>query len=219
MKKNFLALAATLGFLSFVSPASAAVNLLTNGGFESGDYSGANFDTLSAGSLAITGWTIGGNSIDWVASYWQAAEGIRSVDLSGTGLGSVSQDFTATAGQKYLVSFFLSGNPDGSPTTKQVSVDVDGVSQIFNFVIGGNSHSDMQWQPYSFLFTANQALETLKFTSLASGDGPFSYGAALDNVTVSAVPELSTWAMMLLGFAGIGFFAYRNSKRAAIAVA
>jgi hypothetical protein len=28
--------------------------------------------------------------------------------------------------------------------------------------------------------------------------------------TIAAVPELSTWAMMLLGFAGIGFLAYRN---------
>jgi hypothetical protein len=30
------------------------------------------------------------------------------------------------------------------------------------------------------------------------------------NGTVSAVPEPSTWAMMLLGFAGIGFMTYRR---------
>jgi hypothetical protein len=29
----------------------------------------------------------------------------------------------------------------------------------------------------------------------------------------SAVPELSTWAMMILGFAGIGFLAYRRKER------
>jgi hypothetical protein len=29
----------------------------------------------------------------------------------------------------------------------------------------------------------------------------------------SAIPETSTWAMMLLGFAGIGFIAYRRSSR------
>jgi hypothetical protein len=28
--------------------------------------------------------------------------------------------------------------------------------------------------------------------------------------TVAAVPEPSTWAMMLLGFAGVGFMAYRR---------
>ena len=31
---------------------------------------------------------------------------------------------------------------------------------------------------------------------------------------VSGVPEPSTWAMMLIGFAGIGFMAYRRSQRA-----
>jgi hypothetical protein len=35
--------------------------------------------------------------------------------------------------------------------------------------------------------------------------------------TVSAVPEPSTWAMMLLGFAGIGYGVYRRKKLAAVA--
>ena len=30
---------------------------------------------------------------------------------------------------------------------------------------------------------------------------------------VAAVPELSTWGMMLLGFAGVGFVAYRRSRK------
>jgi hypothetical protein len=29
----------------------------------------------------------------------------------------------------------------------------------------------------------------------------------------SVVPELSTWAMMLLGFAGLGYMGYRTRKR------
>jgi hypothetical protein len=33
---------------------------------------------------------------------------------------------------------------------------------------------------------------------------------------VSAVPEPSTWAMMLLGFAGIGFLAYRRNTKPAL---
>jgi hypothetical protein len=35
--------------------------------------------------------------------------------------------------------------------------------------------------------------------------------------TVSPVPEPSTWAMMLLGFAGIGYGVYRRKKVAALA--
>lgn len=50
-----------------------------------------------------------------------------------------------------------------------------------------------------------------------SSGGDFT---SLDNVslgTVSAVPEPSTWAMMILGFAGIGFMAYHRRKVAALA--
>jgi hypothetical protein len=47
------------------------------------------------------------------------------------------------------------------------------------------------------------------FSDLA--DGGFS---KLDNFqfdgSVSAVPELSTWAMMIVGFASVGFMAYRR---------
>jgi hypothetical protein len=43
---------------------------------------------------------------------------------------------------------------------------------------------------------------------------------ALDNLTVNAaVPELSTWAMMILGFAGVGFMAYRRKAKPALMAA
>jgi hypothetical protein len=48
-------------------------------------------------------------------------------------------------------------------------------------------------------------------------------GADVSNVTVTvtaspAVPEPSTWAMMLLGFAGLGFASYRARKRGLLAI-
>jgi hypothetical protein len=44
----------------------------------------------------------------------------------------------------------------------------------------------------------------------------------IDNVqfgAVSAVPEPSTWAMLILGFAGVGYMAYRRRSPAALATA
>ena len=38
------------------------------------------------------------------------------------------------------------------------------------------------------------------------------------STTIGAVPEPSTWAMMILGFAGVSFMAYRRRKIAALAV-
>lgn len=214
MKTRLLGLAAALAFLGAASPSSAAVNLITNGSFETGSFTGSPFDTLSGGSTAITGWQILG-SIDWIGSYWTAADGVRSVDLSGTSLGTLSQKFATEVGQQYQVSFFLSGNRDGLPTAKEVVLEINGQSQG-TFIYDNATHTagGMQWQEYQFFFTAALDNTRLTFSSALCGDGGVcSYGAALDNVAVSAVPELSTWGMMLLGFAGIGFLTYRKTQK------
>jgi hypothetical protein len=44
-------------------------------------------------------------------------------------------------------------------------------------------------------------------------------GVALNIPTVAAVPETSTWAMMILGFAGVGFMAYRRRSKLALIAA
>jgi hypothetical protein len=41
--------------------------------------------------------------------------------------------------------------------------------------------------------------------------------ATLAQPPVTAVPEPSTWAMLILGFAGVGFMTYRRRKTAALA--
>jgi PEP-CTERM motif len=38
-------------------------------------------------------------------------------------------------------------------------------------------------------------------------------GTVLDAAVTSAVPEPSTWAMMILGFMGVGFMAYRRKSK------
>jgi hypothetical protein len=42
-----------------------------------------------------------------------------------------------------------------------------------------------------------------------------SYASWLVRDSVSAVPEPSTWAMLIFGFAGLGFIAYRRKNSAA----
>jgi choice-of-anchor C domain-containing protein len=219
MKTKLLGVVASFAFLAAVSPAHAALNLIQNPSFELGVGGTDSFNTLSNGDTSINNWTVGG-SIDYILTYWQAQDGTRSLDLNGfQSLGSVKQDFTAAIGQKYLVSFWLAGNPDGDPVIKTVGVDVNNDPTIHSFTFDstGATHGNMGWQQYSFTFTAGQTNETLKFVSLDCGSGGIptcSYGPALDNVSVSAVPELSTWAMMLIGFAGIGTLAYRRARKA-----
>jgi hypothetical protein len=49
----------------------------------------------------------------------------------------------------------------------------------------------------------------VSFTDLGPAD---QQGDLLDNVVVTAVPEPFTWAMMMLGFFGVGFMAYRRKS-------
>jgi PEP-CTERM motif len=46
-----------------------------------------------------------------------------------------------------------------------------------------------------------------------------SFAVGLNGEQVAAVPEASTWAMMLLGFAGLGFMAYRRKSKPALMAA
>jgi PEP-CTERM motif len=63
-----------------------------------------------------------------------------------------------------------------------------------------------------------QSLESL---GLNVGEYTYTWGVGehADSLTIRVgdVPEPSTWAMMLLGFVGLGFAAYRKAKQAAVA--
>jgi len=43
--------------------------------------------------------------------------------------------------------------------------------------------------------------------------GGVQSGDGLVTITPSAVPEPATWAMMLTGFAGLGFVGYRHKRK------
>jgi len=109
--------------------------------------------------------------------------------------------FNTIAGETYLVEFYMSGNPAGSPGTKTLKAIVQtGPStyeQTFTYdtVAKGNSLTDMKWELQSWYFTAQGATTTLGFASLTST----AYGPALDNVSVELVPEPLTLAGVLLG--------------------
>ena len=53
---------------------------------------------------------------------------------------------------------------------------------------------------------------TEKFSIDASSN--FFNGSANSTIDIAGTPEPSTWALMLLGFAGLGFLGYRGSRKA-----
>jgi hypothetical protein len=91
---------------------------------------------------------------------------------------------------------------------------------------GGTSDTALQFSlanlfgtvgPFSgaaFSGTANGTLPTVDPFSLTIGVAIArdSAGTSTGDLNMSAVPESSTWAMMLIGFFGVGFLAYRRQS-------
>ena len=211
MRKLLLGVAATL---SFGSAANAAT--IVNGSFEDGTDPGS-FLTLPNGSPGIVGWSIGGASIDYIGSYWMANQGVRSIDLAGNGIGSVSQVIATVVNQAYNVSFWVSRNPDGAAqgaiTPRTGFVDVGAGQSAVSYGNVLSNTGNMAWEQRNFVFNATSTLTTLRFSADSATSGaPPAFGMALDNVMIAAIPEPGTWMLMLLGFGAIGFAMRSRAK-------
>jgi hypothetical protein len=72
----------------------------------------------------------------------------------------------------------------------------------------------------SAVFSAIRTLGVIKDQSDFAGSAGSADSSILGNAfSVTAVPEASTWAMMVIGFAGLGIAGYRASQKRAVAAA
>jgi hypothetical protein len=186
----------------------AADNLLIDGSFEDAAVSPGSYvvfhDTSSPG---VPGWTAM-NEIevrnDLVGT---AQDGAKFVELDADLNSSMSQQFATNVGEMYNLSFYYSNRTNTSTGTNGLSFSAGSLSSVMTAVPGENDSGNNQWQLYSTTFTATSALTTLQFNALGTSD---SFGTSLDNVTVTAVPEPGTYAMMFTGLAAMGFFVRRR---------
>lgn len=116
---------------------------------------------------AILGpWLVGGDGIDHIGAYWQSADGDQaSIDLSGTGPGSITTSLSTlsgwTTGATYRVSFSLAANPDNTLSPQSCVRATTASSQqdyCFNVLnVDGQgtqaSTANMGWQRHTFEFT------------------------------------------------------------------
>jgi hypothetical protein len=216
---------AAAAMLGAISPLGAdAQNLLLNGSFETLSQSVAS-DTYTTGfgSLPVTvatGWTLGtsgvNNGYDGIAESVNGAlsnfatkdieDGLNAVFLQGA--GSVSQTLTLGIGQ-YALSYYEMGRPSAyggngaNPVTASLSGGlVNDVETPANTDITAAS----DWSLYTDNFSVTTAGSyTLQFL------GDDAYGVAgdhttfLDNVSIQAVPEPSSVALIGLGAFGALF--------------
>jgi choice-of-anchor C domain-containing protein len=177
-----------------------------------------DFTTVYAGQSTIPGWTVTQANVDWIGTYWTAPVG-NSIDLDGSpGFGGISQTLATTPNQSYTVTFLLSGNPEGNPITKSVSVAAGNNSETFTYNLPAGApvypsttaqrNSLMTWVPETFTFTAGGPTTTLSFTSLdGSGtQGGLNYtycGPVIAHVAAAPVPVPPSVLLLAPGLLGL----------------
>jgi hypothetical protein len=152
--------------------------------------------------------------------------------ITGTLLGGVAAGyghfnlFNLSARQFVVYDkqlFIYSGNPGNPVSSFSYDLTLEaGATYVFDWSMQAEARSITD--RYSFY---PSALADLSHTGRLTIDvltpgGSLSFLSGTDyrsSPPVSGVPEPSTWAMLVLGFAGIGFTAYRRKSKAALMAA
>jgi choice-of-anchor C domain-containing protein len=200
-----MTLAAKLMGVIIALPLAASANLVVDGTFPPPPDGSPTFTDIGVGATIgpSAAWRVTAGTVDVINGYWQAPpQGGQSLDMEGISEGTIQQSISGlVAGQQYLLTFEMSGNPDGPPTTKTLAVSLGGgVTQDFSYTVTGN-RTDMDWMLKTGLFTAGSSSTVLQFADI-SGDPGF-YGAVLGDVSLVPVPEPATMiagALLLLPF-------------------
>jgi hypothetical protein len=184
------ALVSALLLASLSVPAQAS-DVLTNGGFETG---------------ALTPWTV--NSGTPAVTSAEQHTGINSVAEFGG--DEVKQTFSAIATSDITeVSFWALR--EGGPFDAYAFFYSD--STTGNFVLDATGASG--WNQYNVTSNLAAGKSLIGFGIFGTSPGPTYLDDFLIN-TGAAVPEPSTWAMMLLGFGAIGLAMRRSRPRGAL---
>ncbi len=144
--KTLLVIVALVMFVS-VAPATFAQNLLTNGSFETGDFTG----WTTGGSFNFTGVTTGA-----FYDYSGAEDGAYYVYMGSTAPATLSQTFADTAGAQYVFSFWFASVGD-NPSAFAASWDG---TQVLNL---SNPNTGANWTEFSFTETGTGS-DTVTFT-------------------------------------------------------
>ncbi len=175
--------------------------------------------TGSAGNLAL--WTTSNGGLNTVTA---SPDGGNFIGADGAyEVGAISQTINGlTAGQQYMVGFYVAAGQQKNftgDTTDYWTVALGSSALTSNTQAGSqstaimnlSSHAFSGWQYDTMIFTANASTEVLSFlaTGTPSGVPPF---ALLDGVSMTAVPELGSAAMLLTGLVGVAGFMRQRRK-------
>jgi hypothetical protein len=169
---------------------------------------GGPFLTLHSSGLVGTASLTGGTvySVGNPSTAAQPAGTVGNFLAAGPSSGNNAAMLDFFAGLSSLT--FLWGSPD---TFNDLKITTNLTTYDFNVASPGlgiiPNSGDQAFAQYVNFTAAGEVIESVTFTSSSNA-------FEVANFQVAAVPEASTWAMMILGFLGIGFMAYRRKNGA-----
>jgi choice-of-anchor C domain-containing protein len=185
IRNTCAALVALVASLCLVSSAAAA-NLLGNGSFETPKVGAGSWKNFQTGDR-IGAWHVTTGDVDVVdtASFWVAARGKQSLDLSGFGPGTISQTVATMPGASYKLTFKLAGDMYEPPIVKTLNVLFNGaVVRQLSFDTTGHTPSSMGYVTESIVLHATSASSTIAFQSTSDSN----CGPVLDAIKLVALP-------------------------------
>lgn len=189
--------------LLLAAPATAT-NLITNGSFETGDFTGWTVD-LDPFNTSVTATPAAGGPVD----------GNFHARFASAIPGSIEQIIPTIAGASYTVRWNVAYT-GGTPNVFAIRWDD---------ILDANPFPAVDYTPGALNFLATGPTARLVFGFLAGGGGTWYF----DDVSVtrildpgpdpdpgpSPIPEPSTWLMLIAGFALTGAAARRHRTAAA----
>lgn len=171
--------------LFFLLIGTAGANLIKNGSFEYGNYTGNGWTRLYAGDTSLNDWSIGGDGVDWHnhSQFGYPPDGDKLIDfnLDGGTIGTISQEFATTPDITYTLTFYLAGpgKEFGFPDPRKIKVNVAGVDYIISQP--ASLFTDIEWGVKQLNFKAISNITTLTFSSVNSYG---FWGPVIDKVSV-----------------------------------
>jgi hypothetical protein len=201
---------AAVGFLSFAQSGAKAIVMLTSNLTQDNCTGGCSNGVTPFGTVTITQATAGANllfSVQLNSTYFfNTSTGLDAFVYSSslTAPTSLTSGFAADATSPVHEDGF--GN-----FTNGITYTGPKTVQLLTFSVADPGLLSASTFAASTGGTA--AFFAADITSLVPGREVPNTGAVGGLTISTAVPEPATWAMLILGFAGIGFMAYRRKNR------